>query len=234
MTTASLSPSLPSGEHGPPRRRPATKEQFDDYAQQHDADTLGMWIFLATEILFFGGLFATYIVYRWRYALGFDEASNHLRVDLGTINTIVLLGSSFTMALAVHFAQLGRRVTLGALLLCTAVLGALFLCIKFYEWHLEAEESLIPWRSFAGPTTPGAPMFFYLYFGMTALHALHLTIGVCVVLVVAAMALFGAFGQRRHVTVEIVGLYWHYVDIVWLFLYPLLYLGGRHLAGAHG
>lgn len=207
------------------------KEQFEDLAQQHDADRLGMWIFLATEILFFGGLFLAYIVYRWRYSAGFDLASNHLHVALGTINTFVLLVSSFTMALAVHFAQTGRRRWLVVCLLLTAALGAVFLGIKLHEWRLEAAEQLVPGRgfAFAGPYARAAELFFWLYFVMTGLHALHLTIGILIVAVLSIAALRGAYTAEHHPAVEIVGLYWHYVDIVWLFLFPLLYLGGRHL-----
>jgi cytochrome c oxidase subunit 3 len=209
----------------------ALKEQFMDLGQQREADLLGMWVFLATEVLFFGGLFMAYIVYRWRFPMAFDEASNHLHVALGTINTLVLLFSSFTMALAVHCAQLGRRTLLAVLLLLTALLGAGFLAIKFFEWHLEAVDALLPGARFSyfGPHHNAAQLFFWLYFGMTGLHALHLSIGVLIVLVVAARALRGAYPVEHHTTVEVVGLYWHYVDIVWLFLYPLLYLGGRHL-----
>lgn len=212
----------------------ALSEQFTDLDQQHDAARLGMWAFLATEILFFGGLFAAYIVYRWRYAAAFDQASNLLHVDLGTLNTLVLLLSSFTMALAVHFAQRDRRAWLTVCLLSTALLGAGFLGIKFYEWHLEAGENLLPGPHFAGPPAQASQLFFVLYFAMTALHALHLSIGVCIVLTLAALSLRGAFVKPRHTPVELVGLYWHYVDIVWLFLYPLLYLGGRHLSAGHG
>ena len=229
-----MTPRVSSPLPGTQAALPAPKEQFLDIDQQHDADRLGMWILLATEVLFFGGLFAAYIVYRWRYGAAFDQASNHLRAGLGLFNTIVLLFSSFTMALAVHFAQLGRRGWLTVCLLFTALLGAGFLGIKFYEWHLEAEQGLFPGPRFAGPAAPGGQLFFCLYFGMTALHALHLTLGVCIVLLVAVLALIGALRPQRHVAVELVGLYWHYVDIVWLFLYPLLYLGGRHLVGAHG
>lgn len=209
------------------------KEQFEDLAQQHDADTLGMWIFLATEILFFGGLFTAYIVYRWRFAMAFDEASNHLHVGLGTINTLVLLMSSFTMAMAVHCAQTGRRQLLPLMLSVTAILGAIFVAIKLYEWHLEAVSRLVPGHSFffSGPQPQAAQLFFWFYFGMTALHAVHLTIGVAMVFILVAFSLRGAFTPEHHPAVDLVGLYWHYVDIVWLFLFPLLYLGGRHLHG---
>ncbi len=211
----------------------ALKEQFFDLEQQHEADLLGMWIFLATEILFFGGLFMAYIVYRSRYPVGFDEASNHLHVVLGTINTLVLLFSSFTMAAAVHCAQRGRRTLLCVLLLLTAALGASFLAIKFFEWHLEAADALLPGPrfSYSGAYRNPAQLFFWLYFGMTGLHALHLSIGVITVLLLSILAWRGAYTAEHHVTVEVVGLYWHYVDIVWLFLYPLLYLGGRHMLG---
>ncbi len=214
------------------RPGPAVQEQFDDLDQQHQADLLGMWIFLATEILFFGGLFAAYIVYRWRFPIGFDEASNHLNVKLGTLNTLILLGSSFTMATAVRSAQLDRRRKLAVWLLLTAILGAAFLGIKLFEWHLEAGEHLVPGREFLfpGPRAEQAELFFWLYFAMTGLHALHLTIGIGLVLVLLVLAIRGAFTLEHYSAVEVGGLYWHYIDIVWIFLYPLLYLGGRHLS----
>lgn len=209
----------------------ALKEQFEDLHQQHEADALGMWIFLATELLFFGGLFLTYTVYRWNYSAAFDEASNHLNIALGTINTFILLTSSFTMAMAVRCSQLGRRRLLVLFLLVTALLGAAFIGVKLFEWRQEAAERLVPGRSFVfpGPHGKAAMLFFWHYFGMTALHAVHLTIGIFIVLILTVMASRGAFTQEHHAAVDVVGLYWHYVDIVWLFLYPLLYLAGRHL-----
>jgi cytochrome c oxidase subunit 3 len=214
-------------------RPSALKEQFEDLEQQHEASMLGMWLFLATEILFFGGLFTAYTIYRWRYPMVFDQASNHLDLALGTINTILLLISSFTMAMAVRAAQLGRRQWLILFLGCTALLGVIFVAIKLYEWHLEAAVRLLPGPSFVFPGghAEEAQLFFWLYFGMTGLHALHLFIGICAVLGIMIFALIRrrAFPPTHHAAVDIVGLYWHYIDIVWIFLYPLLYLGGRHL-----
>jgi cytochrome c oxidase subunit 3 len=223
MTTTSSSALAPAAD--------TLQEQFHDLDQQHEADVLGMWVFLATEILFFGGLFLSYIVYRWRFPVAFDAASNHLHVGLGTLNTFILLFSSFTMALAVHSVQRGWRALLSVFLFLTAVLGAAFIAIKLYEWHLEAASLLLPGPHFVfpGPHAAAAQMFFWLYFGMTGLHAVHLTIGVLLCLLLFVLAVCGVFKKGHHTVVEVVGLYWHYVDIVWLFLYPLLYLGVRHV-----
>ncbi len=211
----------------------ALKEQFDDLEQQHHADSLGMWIFLATEVLFFGGLFMAYIVYRWRYPLIFDTASNHMHVGIGTTNTIVLLVSSFTMAMGVHFAQTGRRWWLVTCLALTAALGSVFLGLKIWEWTLELHEGLFPGAGFRYPEVHAnvAQIFTWLYFTMTGLHGLHLSIGVVIVALVTVQAARGVYTPESHPTVEILGLYWHYVDIVWIFLYPLIYLGGRHMHG---
>lgn len=212
------------------------REQFDDLAQQHEADALGMWVFLATEVLFFGGLFLVYIVYRWRFPAVFDAASNHLHVGIGTVNTMVLLVSSFTMALGVYFAQAGRRTLLCACLLATALLGSVFLGLKVWEWTLEIGAGLVPGSAAIGhgPERAVAQLFIWLYFAMTGLHGLHMAVAVALVLIVAVQAARGRYTPEDHATVEVVGLYWHYVDLVWIFLYPLLYLGGRHLHPAGG
>jgi cytochrome c oxidase subunit 3 len=214
-------------------RSAALLDHFENLEQQHEADALGMWVFLATEVLFFGGLFLAYSVFRARYVMGFALGSNELNATLGTINTAVLLCSSFTMALAVRAAQIGRRLPLALLLLGTAALGALFLGIKAHEWFEGARHHHFPGPGFffpeAGPHARGVELFMWLYYGMTALHALHLTIGICLLLGIAVQAARGRYSAAHHPAVESAGLYWHFVDIVWIFLYPLLYLAGRHI-----
>jgi cytochrome c oxidase subunit III len=216
--------------------------QFDDAEQQHDASNLGMWIFLATEIMFFGGLFCGYTVYRSLYLPGFEAGSRLLDVRFGATNTAVLILSSLTMALAVHAAQLGHRKTLIIFLLCTIALGLAFLGIKFaFEWRHDYLEHLVPGIDFApeGATLAGmarfhaspehVELFMVFYFVMTGVHALHMVVGVGIVSVLTVMAWRGRFSPERFNAVEVSGLYWHFVDIVWIFLFPLLYLiGGRY------
>jgi cytochrome c oxidase subunit 3 len=204
--------------------------QFDDIQQQHESSYLGMWIFLATEVMFLGGLFAGYSVYRYAYASAFREASQHLYAWLGAIDTGVLLCSSLTMALAVRASQYGKRGQLLGLLIATMLLGVAFLGVKGTEYYLEYQEHLVPLKgfqfSFAGADPPRAQMFFNFYFAMTGLHALHLIIAIGWVGVIAVLAWRGRFSEAYHTPVEIAGLFWHFVDIVWVFLFPLLYLVG--------
>jgi cytochrome c oxidase subunit 3 len=209
----------------------AVAHHFDDAEQQREASTLGMWVFLATEVMFFGGLFTAYVAYRSLYPGAFGHASNHLNVTLGTVNTIALITSSLTMALAVHAAQVGRRPgTIVGWLLVTMALGGVFLGIKSYEYAHKFHEGLVPGPAFryAGPDAPQAQLFFSLYFAMTGLHAVHMVIGVCLLSWLARAAWRGRFSGGWHTPVENCGLYWHFVDIVWIFLFPLLYLIGRH------
>jgi cytochrome c oxidase subunit 3 len=212
-------------------RSPAIAEQFEELSQQHDADRFGMWVFLATEVMFFGGLFLSYTVYRVLAPEVFAQASRHLDLVLGGINTAVLLCSSLTMALAVRSIQLDRRWATIGFLLVTCALGVVFLGIKGYEYHEKYVEHLIPGRSFHydGLDPARAQMFFWLYFVMTGLHGLHVLIGVCVIFVIAVLTWRRRVNQERYMAVEITGLYWHFVDIVWVFLYPLLYLAGANL-----
>lgn len=213
------------------RASTALAHQFDDAEQQRDASTLGMWIFLATEIMFFGGMFLGYIIYRSAYPEAFAVASNRLDIWLGAVNTAVLICSSFTMALAVSNASADRpRALVGALLL-TIVLGCVFLGIKLYEYHLKFEERLVPGSSFVfpGPLSPPAELFFSFYFTMTGMHAVHMVIGIGLLASLALGAARGRYAPQYFTPVELVGLYWHFVDIVWIFLFPLLYLAGRHL-----
>jgi cytochrome c oxidase subunit III len=209
---------------------PALAHHFDSLAQQSEATTLGMWVFLVTEVLFFGGLFATYAIYRSWYPDAFAAASHELDVTLGTINTVVLITSSLTMALAVHAAQLGRRGTLMGLLVLTMVLGAVFLGIKSVEYYHKFVEHHVPGPGFQFEKEHirQAQIFFSLYFVMTGLHAIHMIIGIGIMLVMLWWSSNGTITPEYASPIEISGLYWHFVDIVWIFLFPLLYLLGRH------
>ncbi|GIV79315.1 MAG: cytochrome c oxidase subunit III [Litorilinea sp.] len=193
--------------------------------QEHEASLLGMWTFLATEVLFFGGLIVAFLVYRAAYTPVFREASTHLNVLLGTVNTAVLLTSSLTMALAVDAAARRQRQRLVWLLLATAGLGLVFLGIKAVEYSLEFREHLFPGPGFVWEGDQGnvAQLFFVLYFVMTGLHALHLILGIGAVGVMSWLAHRGWYDESP-TPVEVLGLYWHFIDIVWIFLFPLLYL----------
>ena len=204
-------------------------EQFDDIDQQRDAAKLGMWIFLATEVLFFGGLFLAYTIYRFTYGHVFVDASRRLDVVLGGTNTAVLLVSSLLMALGVRAAQLDHRRLLVRLLLGTAFLGCVFMSIKAVEYHNDFVEHLVPGAHFEwkGPDPHNAELFFWIYFAMTGLHAIHVTVGIGILLVLALLAWRGKFSGGNYSQIEITGLYWHFIDIVWVFLFPLLYLVGH-------
>ena len=203
--------------------------QFDDPLQQRKASDLGMWVFLATEILFFGALFVAYTATRIHDPQAFAIASKLTNLTLGSINTGVLLTSSLMMALAVRSTKLGLRGASTAFLIATAVLGLAFLGIKFTEYYLDWRDHLVPVLDFAhaGPHAGGVENFFYLYFFMTGVHSIHLIIGIVTVLALAVMAWRRAFSPDYFTPVELGGLYWHLVDIVWIFLYPLLYLVSR-------
>jgi cytochrome c oxidase subunit 3 len=203
-------------------------EQFEELPQQHLADQFGMWVFLATEVMFFGGLFASYTVFRYLYPEVFAHASHHLGLVLGGINTAVLLTSSLSMALAVRSIQLGGRRSTMVFLLITVFFGLAFLGIKGYEYYEKYVEHLIPGRMFHydEPNGPQAQLFFWLYFAMTGLHGLHVLIGVCLLTTLTILVWKKRIDRERYMAVEISGLYWHFVDIVWVFLYPLLYLAG--------
>ncbi len=207
------------------------QHQFDSMHQQKDASSLGMWIFLMTEVLFFGGFFLAYTIYRFSYPHAFALASRHMNVVIGTTNTAVLIISSLTMAMAVHSAALGRRRSLLVFLPVTIFLGFVFLALKAVEYTDHIEHHLFPgpWFRWEGPDAPAAQMFFSLYFGMTGLHAFHMIVGIGIVTTLWIMAYRNRFSPAYHTPVEVSGLYWHFVDIVWIFLFPLLYLIGRHL-----
>jgi cytochrome c oxidase subunit 3 len=213
--------------------------QFEDLAQQHDADTLGIWVFLVTEIMFFGGMFASYAIFRWLYFAAFEAGSHILDIRLGAINTIVLLASSLTMALSVRSAQTGNRRVLVLFLILTMILGGVFLGVKAFEYDQKFAEHIVPSLEWApagevlARLAPGgldhAQLYFFFYFAMTGMHALHMIIGMGLLLWLVLGARKGSFTPHYFAPVEVVGLYWHFVDIIWIFLFPLLYLiGGRY------
>jgi len=197
--------------------------------QQAEASTLGMWIFLVTEVMFFGGLFTAYLLYRVWYPEAWSEGSQELNIVLGGVNTIVLIGSSLTMALAVRAAQTGWRKGTMWFLLATMALGLTFLVIKFFEYKEKFEVGHVPGPNFRfpGPHAPQAEIFFSLYFALTGLHALHMLIGFGILGTIFWMAKNDRFDPHWYTPVELAGLYWHFVDIVWIFLFPLLYLVDR-------
>jgi cytochrome c oxidase subunit 3 len=208
----------------------ALQHHFETPAQQKEASTIGMWVFLLTEIMFFGGLFLAYLAYRSAYPLAFASASNKTNLWLGAANTTVLICSSLTMAMAVHSASLGKKQLLVIFLILTLVLGGAFLGVKAYEYHDKWVHHEVPGLHFecegcqdAGHT----PLFFSLYFAMTGLHASHMVVGFFILLVLIAQAQKGKFNEKWYTPIEIFGLYWHFVDIVWIFLFPLLYLIDR-------
>lgn len=213
-----------------PAHHPALAHHFDDLDQQRLAGSLGMWTFLVTEVMFFGGLFAGYAYYRWKFPAAFIAASHHLDIVLGTINTAVLIASSLTMVLAVHGAQTGHHRQTTRFLSLTILLALVFLGIKAVEYHHKWADHLVPGPDFAysGHHPDGAQLFFSFYFAMTGLHALHMIIGISVIAVLIVLARRRRFTPQSYAAVENTGLYWHFVDIVWIFLFPLLYLIGRH------
>jgi cytochrome c oxidase subunit 3 len=215
--------------------------------QQREAGTLGMWVFLVTEIMFFGGMFFAYTLYRWKYPMEFASASNHLDLTLGTVNTIVLILSSLTMAMAVYSVQIGKRRNVLISLMLTIILGLTFLGIKAVEYHDKYVDRLIPGKLIPDrPFDPGSvhllkganqnkvEMFYWIYFAMTGMHAIHMIIGVGLLLILLYFAWKGRYGPEYHSPIEVSGLYWHFVDLIWIFLFPLLYLLGRHFEHGGG
>jgi cytochrome c oxidase subunit III len=244
--------SMADAGHSQPEEHPAYhRHQFETVEQQFDASNFAMWLFLLTEVMFFGGLFTAYLIMRNWYYKAFVEASHQLSVFWGTANTAVLIISSFTMAMAVWSAQTRRRRSLLISLGLTIVLGFAFLGIKSIEWHEKWEKHHVPgfhWSeaSFLNPASdpeiykeyhdpPLAPdmaaktaIYFFLYFAMTGMHALHMVIGVGILAFMLFRARAGAYTNGHFTYVENFGLYWHFVDIIWIYLFALLYLISRH------
>ena len=219
----------------------ALAHQFDTLEQQKESSTLGMWLFLVTEIMFFGGLFTTYVVYRSKWPWAFAAGSHHLDVPLGLFNTVVLIGSSLTMAMAIWAAQVNRRKLIVVFLVATMALGLVFLGVKSIEYSHKFHDGLVPGPAFHWEIEPGAKLpepatdfahhveiFYSLYFIMTGLHAVHMICGIGVLAVLAVFAWKGRYDSAYYNPLECTGLYWHFVDIVWIFLFPLLYLLGAH------
>ncbi len=234
--------------------------QFETLEQQKDTATLGMWVFLVTEVLFFGGMFMTYTINRHAYSAAFGVGGNTLDLKLGGGNTVVLIMSSLTMAMAVWSAQVGKKQLITLFLILTLLLGGVFLGVKAIEYKQKYDHHLIPGQSFditfcsnhpapcgisaedaakekteiaeAFEKDPNlnshAQLYFSLYFGMTGLHALHMIIGAGLLLWLIKEAVAKRFGPGYNTPVDITGLYWHFVDIVWIYLFPLLYLIDRH------
>ena len=202
------------------------KHHFADLKQQYFAANLGMWLFLVTEILFFGGIFLGYALYRGMYPEAFALASAKLSMPLGAFNTVVLISSSFTMVLAVSAAQGGHKKETIRNLFLTIALGFVFLIVKFFEYRAKFAHHLVPGKHFEfhGHSGFGAEIFYSFYFGMTGLHALHMIIGMIILGILVYQAGKGRFTREYNTPVDMTGLYWHFVDIVWIFLFPLLYL----------
>jgi cytochrome c oxidase subunit 3 len=219
---------LPNGSAA---HHPMLQHHFDSLEQQQDASTFGMWLFLSTEVLFFGGMFMAYALYRTWYPDAWSAASHHLNLLQGAFNTVVLIGSSLTMALAVRAAQTGNRSGQILFLSLTLVLGLVFLGVKAVEYADKFDHHLVPGPNFLfddARYARGAEIFFSVYFAMTGMHALHMVIGAGLLTWLLIGAVQGRFTAEWNTPVENIGLYWHFVDIVWIFLFPLLYLVGHH------
>jgi cytochrome c oxidase subunit III len=210
------------------------RHHFENEEQQKEASSLGMWVFLLTEIMFFGGMFMAYLAYRQLYPDSFAAASFKLNIPLGATNTIVLICSSLTMAMAVHSAATGKQRLIVIFLILTLILGFVFLGIKGVEYHDKFVHHEVPGPNFHPEDWPKgidmahASLYFALYFGLTGLHAAHMIIGTGLLLFLVIKAKKGAYTPQWYTPVEMVGLYWHFVDIVWIFLFPLLYLIDPH------
>ena len=208
----------------------ALREQFATPAQQRETTTFGMWIFLATEVLFFGALFTSYAVYRTYYTHAFTTGSEDMNLVLGAINTAVLITSSLTMALSIHSIATGKEARAVVYLLATIVIGAVFLGIKFTEYYQHYMDLKAPGLNFYSPDPAAGQveLFFVFYFVMTGLHAVHMIIGISILAVLVARTVGGSFTPEYYTPIEATGLYWHFVDIVWVFLYAIFYLPGVH------
>jgi cytochrome c oxidase subunit III len=221
---------IPVG-HEPSPEATHLRHHFATAEQQMETSTLGMWTFLVTEVLFFGGMFAGYAVYRGMYPGAFASTSEYMNVVLGGTNTAVLICSSLTMALSVRAAQLSKRKDLILFLLLTMVFGTIFLVIKGFEYHEKWVEHLVPGFNFQYHEAPqyahNAQILFFLYFCMTGMHAVHMIVGLGLLSYLLAQAMRRVYNAHYFAPVEMIGLYWHFVDIVWIFLFPLLYLIGH-------
>ncbi len=199
---------------------------FTDLEQQYDTAKLGMWTFLATEILMFGGLFVAYALMFSMHPDAFHAGHHHLNVNLGVINTAVLIFSSLTMALGVRAAQTNNRKALIVNLVITIACACAFLVVKYFEYSHKYHEGLLPGRFYTYPEgyVPHIETYFSLYFMMTGLHGIHVTVGIGLLVWLLVRAMKGRFNSDYYTPVDLVGLYWHLVDLIWIYLFPLLYL----------
>lgn len=223
MADPNVAHATASHEH-----HPKLQHHFYNMAQQLEASVLGMWVFLVTEVMFFGGLFMAYLLYRNMYPDAWLAGSHELNEVLGGVNTIVLIVSSLTMALAVRAAQVGARGAQIANLILTIIFGTTFLVVKYFEYAAKFEHHLVPGAHFDPTRDPAQQLYFSLYFMMTGIHALHMVVGIVLLFIMLRMAWKNQFNAEYFAPVEVTGLYWHFVDIVWIFLFPLLYLIGKH------
>ena len=218
--------------HEPTAVETHLRHHFATAEQQMDASTLGMWTFLITEVLFFGGMFGAYAVYRAMYPDAFASTSRYMDLALGGTNTAVLICSSLTMALSVRAAQLSKRRDLMLFLVLTMIFGAIFLGVKAVEYHSKWVEHLVPGFNFRYDEAPqfahNAQILFFLYFAMTGMHAIHMIVGLGLLTYLLIQAQRRVFSANYFAPVEMIGLYWHFVDVVWIFLFPLLYLIGQN------
>ena len=223
-----MSSSEAAHGHGPghsERGQPHLAHHFETQAQQDGAVRLGMWLFLGTEVLLFAGLFLGYTVYRNFYHLAFHESSRSLNIYLGTANTIILITSSLSVALGYHAIKQGKEKVCAGMLAFTILCALAFLGIKAVEYSQKFEHGSLPGKWYhADITAPGANLYFTIYFLSTGLHAFHVIVGMSVLAWVLRGVLKGKYGPKNNVAVELGGLYWHLVDLVWIFLFPLLYL----------
>jgi len=208
----------------------ALHEQFANPEQQRETASLGMWIFIVSEMMLFGGLFVAYTVYRMYYPQAFTEGSADMDIVLGSVNTAVLICSSFTMALAVHSAQMGSRKLVNIFLLATMAIGCVFLVIKFTEYYKHYLDHKAPgvWFDSAAANPGKVELFFVFYFIMTMLHALHMFVGLGLLTFTLLRNLAGKITAEYYNTIEVTGLYWHFIDIIWVFLYAIFYIPGLH------
>lgn len=237
---ASVTPSVAHGAtahaHAADAHDPSLGHHFESLEQQHDANVLGMWTFLITELMLFGGMFLAYLLFRVLYPSVFFEGATHQNVLLGAVNTAVLILSSLTMALGVHAAQVGKQRQLQLFLGATAALGLVFLGIKAVEYWEHYIHGLVPGPLFTNPEVlanvgPNGALYFFIYFVMTGIHASHMIIGIGIVLALIVRSRTGRYLGHGFVPIEMIGLYWHFVDVIWVFLFPLLYLLGKHGPG---
>jgi cytochrome c oxidase subunit 3 len=212
--------------HGGEQHDPNLQHHFATREQQMDASKIGMWLFLATEILLFGGLFVGFGLMQAKFPEAFVQAHHHLDKNLGFLNTVVLLISSFTMVMAVHCAKTNQRRKLIVNLIITLVCAAIFLCVKYFEYEHKFHEGLLPGQFYShkGDTVPNQFVFFSFYFMMTGLHGIHILGGMAAIGWVLKRSLKGDFNSTYYTPVDLVGLYWHLVDLIWIYLFPLLYL----------